>query len=204
MLVPLGCPDADKIPAESLQNLCPEPVPIAGNLRGPVVRAVAENTGKVHTKLIRIFYCNVNPEPGTSDILRNMVTVVLQQPRDGVTEQSGHIIRSFPTCTKRSTAIGSIGQECCKSGNSGGRPRLNSKIRSPEVGKHHTAFTGTGDQNIQPPLTAVLIERTKVSAQLVVFIKPVPDTDKHRVAFISLHGFQVLDKEVLAIFRTHQ
>ena len=38
----------------------------------------------------------------------------------------------------------------------------------------------------------------------MVFVKPVPDTDKHRITLISLYGFQILDKEVLSVFRTHQ
>ena len=38
----------------------------------------------------------------------------------------------------------------------------------------------------------------------MVLVKPVPDTDEHRIAFITLHGFQILDKEVLPVLRTHQ
>ena len=145
MLVPLGRPDADEVPAESFKNLCPEPVPIAGNPGRPVVRAVAEDSRKIHSRFFGVFHGNIDPESGTPDILRNRVVVVLQQPRDGVTEQSCHVVGRIPACLKRRAAVRGIGQEGGKCGDTGRRSRFDCEIRAPEVGKDHTAFACTGD-----------------------------------------------------------
>ena len=37
----------------------------------------------------------------------------------------------------------------------------------------------------------------------MVLVESVADGDKHRVTLITLHGFQILDEEVLTVFRTH-
>ena len=68
-------------------------------------------------------------------------------------------------------------------------------VAGPDAADDFVAVAGAGDGDVEPPPSALLVERAEVHGDLPVLVRPVADGEDQHVPLVALHGFEALDEE---------
>ena len=109
---------------------------------------------------------------------------------------------AFPFCLHicffhRQCSAFRIFQEAPQGGNALCFGAIQIQLLRAQGGEDHHFTPGTGYCNIQPPPTAVTVQRAKVHVNLAIFIRAKANGEQNHIPFIALNIFQVFNKQRL-------
>ena len=90
-----------------------------------------------------------------------------------------------------------IGQKRFQRSHSEGLGASEVDIVGAQVGEHMALPFRSGNQNVQPPFPALIVERPEVHGDVPGLVASVADADEDDVALVALHVLQVLHEEGL-------
>jgi len=196
ILKPVRRPHTVDGPSTGLEHLLPEPVAVAGSLRGMVRDAIALDPAEEATGNNIVKHSEINAVACDAHLRQDLHVSPRELMKNITLERRLRLGCKAGRDALQPTTLG-IQEEFAEQPGAVGRCHGRVDFVPPHGGEHLHALAGTGDKHVKAPPAILAIQRPKVVAQLPVRPLRVGYADEDDVALVTLDILKVLDEERL-------
>src|SRR6056297_2917186 len=195
VIEPVRRPDSMEPPAQPLEDLLAQPIPVPARLGGMIARAIALHAEDETIRPVGMPNAEIDPIAGGAHLRDNLATKGLDLGGYVVLERALGFSRT-PDLV-RDMARGAILQPGAEHSHPARLFFASQDVGRLERGKGHDLALRAGEEHVQPAVTVRRVDRpeTLVNPGAGAF-RAVECRDEHHIALVALDRLQVLDEEL--------